>query len=84
MLPQICHKVHLSNSNVSNAVIKLPSSDILGFSSFFFKTESMRTLSCLKITAIFTGAYREWRRQIFALLGHFIPKYRLKDYLTCK
>lgn len=32
------------------------SRDILGFSSFFLKTESMRTLSCLKMTAIFTGA----------------------------
>ena len=44
------------------------SSDILGFSSFFCKTDSMRTLSCLKITAIFTGAYKEQRRQTFTLL----------------
>lgn len=32
------------------------SRDILGFSSFFLRTESMRTRSCLKMTAIFTGA----------------------------
>lgn len=35
---------------------ELPSSDILGFSSFCFKTDSMSALSCLKITAILTGA----------------------------
>lgn len=46
--------------------MQLPSSDILGFSSFFFKTDSMRTLSCLKITAILTGAYKE---KTFALSG---------------
>lgn len=37
----------------------LLSRDIFGFSSFFLRTESMRILSCLKITAIFTGACGE-------------------------
>lgn len=84
MLPHTCHKVHLTKSNVSIAVTELPSSDIFGFSSFFFKTDSMRTLSCLKITAIFTGAYKDQRRQTLALLSHFMLKYRLKVYLTYK
>lgn len=46
----------------TDAVVKHSlSRDILGFSSFFLRTESMRTRSCLKMTAIFTGACGEKR-----------------------
>lgn len=66
--PHISYIYIYSNFSWQHRTIKLPSRDILGFSSFCFKTDSMSALSCLKITAIFTGACENSNVELLILL----------------